>query len=114
MLRRGVDIAVGTTLLALLAPALFVIAVLIRIWGGPGPVFDRREQVGLQRGRFLAWRFRCTPHEAAADEGWPAANQSPRVNLIGATLSHHNLDRLPGLVNVALGELSLSEFLAQE
>jgi Undecaprenyl-phosphate glucose phosphotransferase len=108
MVKRGMDVVVGTTLLLILTPFFLVIALLIRIRGGPGPVFFRQERMSLDGKTFQMWKFRSMWHDAEKETGpiW-ATSDDPRRTPIGAWLRRRNLDELPQLINVALGDMSL-------
>jgi Undecaprenyl-phosphate glucose phosphotransferase len=108
MVKRGMDMVVGTTLLFILSPFFLVIALLIRLRGGPGPVFFRQERMSLDGKTFQMWKFRSMWHDAEKETGpvW-ATSDDPRRTPIGAWLRRRNLDELPQLINVALGDMSL-------
>ena len=108
MLKRAMDIVLGTLLLLFFAPLFAIIALLIRLRGGPGPVFYHQERMSVDGKTFLMWKFRSMRHEAERDTGpvWAAA-EDPRRTGVGAWLRRYNLDELPQLINVALGDMSL-------
>jgi len=76
--------------------------------GGPGPIFYHQERMSVDGKTFLMWKFRSMRHEAERDTGpvWAAA-EDPRRTGVGAWLRRRNLDELPQLINVALGDMSL-------
>jgi Undecaprenyl-phosphate glucose phosphotransferase len=111
MVKRVLDVAVSAALLLLLTfvfPILPVIAVLIRILGGKGPVLLRQERMTLDGKTFQIFKFRTMIDEAEKETGPVfATSDDPRRTPIGARLRKHNLDELPQLLNVFLGDMSL-------
>jgi Undecaprenyl-phosphate glucose phosphotransferase len=110
MVKRLVDIVVASAaLLALtLVPVLPVIAVLIRLFGGRGPILLRQERMTLDGRTFEIHKFRTMIDEAEKNTGPVfATSDDPRRTSIGATLRKYNLDELPQLLNVLKGDMSL-------
>jgi Undecaprenyl-phosphate glucose phosphotransferase len=110
MAKRVMDLAVSSAALLLLTvvPFLPVLALLVRLRGGPGPVFLRQERMTLDGKTFQIFKFR-TMVDGAEKESGPvfATSDDPRRTPIGAWLRRHNLDELPQLLNVLLGDMSL-------
>jgi Undecaprenyl-phosphate glucose phosphotransferase len=110
MVKRLVDILVSGALLAGLTvvPVLPLIALLIRLRGGPGPVLLRQERMTLDGRTFQIFKFRTMIDEAERDTGPVFATEDdPRRTPIGIWLRRFNLDELPQLINVFLGDMSL-------
>ena len=108
MLKRGMDMVVGSAALLFLTPVLTAIAAAIKLRGGTGPVFYRQERMSLDGKTFLMFKFRSMLDEAEKDTGpvW-AKEEDPRRTGIGIWLRRYNLDELPQLINVVLGDMSL-------
>jgi len=108
MVKRLLDIAIGATLLLLLAPMLAAIAFLIKLRGGKGPIFYRQERMSLDGKTFQMYKFRSMNAEAEAETGpvW-AKEEDPRRTQLGIWLRRFNLDEFPQLINVVLGDMSL-------
>jgi Undecaprenyl-phosphate glucose phosphotransferase len=111
MAKRLLDIALGSLILlalTLIVPVFPVIALLIKWKGGRGPVFYRQERMSLDGKTFLMYKFRSMTDDAEAHTGpvW-AKEEDPRRTTIGAWLRRFNLDELPQLLNVVLGDMSL-------
>ncbi|MBI3932140.1 MAG: undecaprenyl-phosphate glucose phosphotransferase [Acidobacteria bacterium] len=108
MVKRLMDMVLGTALLVLLSPLFAFIAALIRLKGGPGPVFYRQERISVDGKPFLMWKFRSMQDEAEKDTGpvWASA-EDPRRTTVGVWLRKYNLDEFPQLINVVLGDMSL-------
>jgi Undecaprenyl-phosphate glucose phosphotransferase len=110
MVKRLMDVvASGLLLLALtVVPVLPVLALLVRLFGGKGPVLLRQERMTLDGKTFLLFKFRTMVDEAEKDTGPVfATSDDPRRTPIGGWLRKHNLDELPQLLNVFLGHMSL-------
>jgi lipopolysaccharide/colanic/teichoic acid biosynthesis glycosyltransferase len=100
MLRRLIDVGVAVLLLTLLAPALVLIAVLIRR-DSRGPALYVPAMVGQGGRLFPLLRFR-TMRVDLAD-----APPDTRLTCVGHVLRNYSLDHLPMLVNLLLGDLTL-------
>jgi Undecaprenyl-phosphate glucose phosphotransferase len=110
MVKRLMDIVVASAaLLAVtLVPVLPLIAILIRLRGGRGPILLSQERMTLDGRTFQIYKFRTMVEEAERDTGPVfATSDDPRRTPIGATLRKHNLDELPQLLNVLKGDMSL-------
>jgi Undecaprenyl-phosphate glucose phosphotransferase len=110
MVKRLMDLAVSAVLLLGLTvvPVLPVLALLVLLFGGKGPVLLRQERMTLDGKRFQIFKFRTMVDEAEKETGPVfATSDDPRRTPIGAWLRRHNLDELPQLLNVFLGDMSL-------
>ncbi len=106
-LKRAVDVVLSGITLFLLAPVLALIALAVRIDGGPGVLF-RQERVGVDGRSFTVLKFRSM---RPADENESATNwniaQDHRLGRLGRLLRKTSLDELPQLFNVLSGDMSL-------
>jgi lipopolysaccharide/colanic/teichoic acid biosynthesis glycosyltransferase len=104
--KRGIDISAALVGLLLTLPVLLVIAVAVRIEGGPGVIF-KQQRVG-QFGRiFTLYKLRSL--KPVADEGdvkWNIDNDS-RLGRVGKFIRRTSLDELPQLWNVLVGDMSM-------
>lgn len=105
--KRLLDIFGATIGLALLAPLFVVVACLILITSGR-PIFYTQDRVGQGGRRFRIVKFRSMRRDAEGDTGpiW-ATNHDTRCTKIGDWLRHTNIDELPQLFNVLMGDMSL-------
>jgi Undecaprenyl-phosphate glucose phosphotransferase len=105
--KRAVDLAISFTGLVVLAIPCGILALLIRL-GSKGPVFYRQERMSLDGSSFNVYKFRSMYHEAEASTGpiW-ARDEDPRCTPIGRYLRRFDVDELPQLWNVLVGEMSL-------
>ena len=102
--KRALDMIVSALALAVLAPLLTLIALLV-VLDSPGPVFYRAERVGF-RGRPLRMlKFRKMRADAVGAALTVAGDE--RLTGLGAWLVRTKLDELPQLWHVLRGEMSL-------
>jgi Undecaprenyl-phosphate glucose phosphotransferase len=108
MLKRVMDIALGGLLLLVGSPVFAAIALMVKLRGGRGPVFYRQERISVDGKAFQMWKFRSMRDDAEKETGpvWAQA-EDPRRTPIGIWLRRYNLDELPQLFNVVLGDMSL-------
>ncbi len=105
-LKRAMDLIVSAVGLVMLSPILMLIALAIKL-ESPGPVFYCQERMGLDGKPFQMVKFRSMRQDAeASGPGWTVKND-PRVTRIGRWMRAKNVDELPQLINVLLGEMSL-------
>jgi lipopolysaccharide/colanic/teichoic acid biosynthesis glycosyltransferase len=105
-MKRGLDVFVTSCAIVLLAPALLLIAVVIRI-DSPGPVLYRGRRVGAGGRHFAMLKFRTMVVGADRLGGPSTANGDPRVTRVGRILRKYKADELPQLINVLTGDMSL-------
>ena len=107
LIKRLFDFAVSFIFLIVLSPILIVLAIFIKLCDG-GPIFYRQERVGQDGKHFILYKFRTMSVDAEKKTGpvW-AQPDDQRTTLIGRFLRKLNLDELPQLWNVLLGDMSL-------
>lgn len=104
--KRLMDIVGATVGLIFLSPLMLLVAILIKL-DSPGPAFYVQERMGLDAKPFPMLKFRSMRQDAeASGPGWTRPGD-PRVTRIGSILRRLNVDELPQLINVLLGEMSL-------
>ena len=105
-LKRAFDLLVSAIVLVLLSPLLLFVALLVKL-ESPGPVFYAQERMGLDARPFMMLKFRSMRRDAEANgPGWTTPDD-PRRTRLGAILRRLNVDELPQLINVLVGEMSL-------
>ncbi len=102
--KRAFDLVIGSVLLAVSAPVLAVLAVLVRVRLGR-PVLFRQRRPGLHGHPFTLFKLR-TMSDARDDAGRLLADDE-RLSRIGRVLRSTSLDELPELFNVVRGDMSL-------
>jgi lipopolysaccharide/colanic/teichoic acid biosynthesis glycosyltransferase len=116
-LKSPVERAVSLVGLAVLAPFLGLIALLVKLTS-KGAVFYGDEREGLGGRVFRCWKFRSMYVGADARQRELASvneldgpqfkiDDDPRVTPVGRWLRRLNLDELPQLWNVVAGDMSL-------
>jgi lipopolysaccharide/colanic/teichoic acid biosynthesis glycosyltransferase len=103
-MKRTFDFVIAATLLALLAPLLGVIALLVRLRLG-SPVLFRQTRPGLDGRPFELVKFRTMTD--ASDGAGRLRSDAERLTTFGKRLRATSLDELPELWNVVRGEMSL-------
>ena len=105
--KRALDIAGAMIGLALLAPLLILVALVIKATT-PGPVFFRQKREGLNGKMFEALKFRSMAVTLGDASGISQTlKNDPRVTPIGRFIRRTSIDELPQLLNVLKGEMSL-------
>jgi exopolysaccharide biosynthesis polyprenyl glycosylphosphotransferase len=105
--KRLLDVLVSGLAILLIAPLLLVLAVAVRLDGGPGILF-RQERVGVDGRHFDVLKFRSMRpvDETESATNWSIA-QDDRVSRLGRFLRMTSLDELPQLFNILRGDMSL-------
>jgi exopolysaccharide biosynthesis polyprenyl glycosylphosphotransferase len=104
--KRAIDIAIGSSVLLFLAPALLVIAAAIKL-DSPGPVFFRQRRNGYRGRQFRILKFRTMCVLEDGDSVTQASRDDQRVTRVGRWLRKSSFDELPQLLNILRGEMSL-------
>ncbi len=104
---RTLDIFGSVVILILTMPAMFVVALLIKIFS-PGPILYRQKRVGKKGKIFTLYKFRTMVNNSEEHTGpvWAAKDDS-RVTPIGRVLRRTRFDELPQLFNVLRSDMSL-------
>jgi lipopolysaccharide/colanic/teichoic acid biosynthesis glycosyltransferase len=102
--KRGLDLAVASTLLVVLLPLIAVVAAAIKL-DSRGPAFFRCRRVGYGGREFGMLKFRKMAHDAAG--GALTAPEDDRFTRLGRVLAKTKLDEIPQLWNVLRGDMSL-------
>jgi exopolysaccharide biosynthesis polyprenyl glycosylphosphotransferase len=123
-LKRCLDVAGASTLLALTAPLLALIAMAVRR-DSSGPIFFRQTRLGMDAREFTLLKFRTmhdgtddAPHreyisQIMSSDALPTSNnlykleRPEAVTRLGRWLRRTSLDELPQLLNVLRGDMSL-------
>lgn len=104
--KRALDLAAAFAALVILSPLLVVVAALIKL-DTPGPVLFRQTRHGYNQRPFRIFKFRSM---TTYQDGGPVPQArvgDARITRVGRVLRRSNLDELPQLLNVLLGQMSL-------
>lgn len=120
--KRMFDITAALAALIVLSPLLIAIAVLIKL-DSRGPVIFRQQRLGRNLRPFTMYKFRSmyadsadtfhreavkrTAESSRREVGTFKSLDDPRVTGIGRFIRAWNLDELPNLVNILLGDMSV-------
>ncbi len=103
--KRAFDLAVASILLLCAAPAMAVIALLVKL-DSKGPIFYRQERVGLDGKSYFLWKFRSMRTDAEKNGAvWAKANDD-RVTRMGRFIRKTRIDEIPQVFNVLAGDMS--------
>jgi len=92
--------------LVVLAPLLVVAAIAIKL-DSRGPILFRQTRHGFNNGVIRVFKFRTMNVIEAGSNFTPATKADPRVTRVGRVLRRSNIDELPQLINVLIGEMSI-------
>lgn len=106
VVKRVCDIVLASFLVVISAPILFVIALAIKV-DSAGPVFFRQRRLGFNQSPFTIWKFRTMSVMDDGDVIRQAQVGDQRITRVGRVLRRTNLDELPQLFNVLIGNMSL-------
>jgi hypothetical protein len=104
-IKRAIDLAFAAFTLAISAPLLLVMAVLVRL-DSPGPVLFRQQRVGKNGELYTMYKFRSMI-PGASEMPRPAGGRDARLTRVGRVIRTLRLDELPQLYNVVRGEMSV-------
>lgn len=119
--KRLLDLVLAIAILPVALVLVAIVAIIVKA-SSPGPIFYRHQRVGLREKTFGLWKFRTMLYDsdhifwnhlaqsAEARREWLCYRKlkhDPRITKIGAFLRRTNLDELPQLLNVILGQMSL-------
>jgi exopolysaccharide biosynthesis polyprenyl glycosylphosphotransferase len=116
-IKRLVDVAASSVALALLAPLMIIVAVIIKLTSR-GPILFKQQRVGRHGRPFHMLKFRSMVVNAEElkaklmalnEQAGPVfkMKRDPRITPIGRFIRKFSIDELPQLINVLRGEMSL-------
>ena len=107
IIKRAFDVVVSSAGLLILSPALLVIGLVIKMTS-PGPILFRQKRIGNNNAEFTLVKFRSMSVQSRLDSDtvWTIPDDK-RVTPFGKILRQTNLDELPQLWNVLVGDMSI-------
>ena len=107
IIKRAFDILISAIALLVLSPLFLIVALAIKL-DSPGEVFFRQKRHGYNNQVIRVFKFRSMRATSEDDKTFiPTARNDCRVTAIGRILRQTNIDELPQLVNVLLGDMSI-------
>lgn len=107
LIKAGFDKLIAAVALALLAPILALIALVIKL-DSPGPVFFFQKRHGWDGKVIRICKFRTMIHaQCAQEDSRQAQFNDPRITAVGRFLRKTSLDELPQFINVLRGDMSV-------
>ena len=106
MLKRLFDIIFSSLGLVMAFISMLAITFLIKR-ESPGPAFYRGVRIGKGGKEFRIFKFRTMVADAENLGGPSTAGDDPRLTKIGNFLKKYQLDEIPQLLNVLIGQMSL-------
>ncbi|MEE2754835.1 MAG: sugar transferase [Candidatus Latescibacterota bacterium] len=117
ILKRSIDLTIGTISLVLASPVIALVSLLIKL-DSRGPVVLAQTRIGKGSRPFTVFKFRSMRHDAEAmldelshlnESKGPIfkIREDPRLTRVGRVIRKLSIDELPQLINVFKGEMSL-------
>lgn len=105
--KRLMDIACSGLAVVVLSPLMALIALGVRLDGGPGIIF-RQQRVGVDGEPVEVMKFRSMRpvNEAESQTNWNISNDN-RLSKFGKFIRKTSLDELPQLFNILKGDMSI-------
>ena len=104
--KRLVDIIVSGIALLILFPFCLILIVLIKL-GSKGPIIYSHERIGRNGKPFKIFKFRSMVVDAEKNGPQLSSKNDSRITNIGFFMRRLRLDKIPNLVNVLIGDMSL-------
>jgi exopolysaccharide biosynthesis polyprenyl glycosylphosphotransferase len=107
VVKRATDLTIAPLALAILAPVLAVLCVLIRMESPGSPLFSQ-ERIGLRGQRFRIVKLRTMRwDDSGRGDREQTAAEDARITRLGGWLRKTRLDEAPQLWNVVRGDMAL-------
>jgi Undecaprenyl-phosphate glucose phosphotransferase len=106
LIKRGFDIVASIAGLVLLSPLLLFASIAIAL-DSRGPIFFRQTRHGYNRQTIKVIKFRTMTTLEDGNAFRQAKRNDDRVTRIGRILRRTNIDELPQLINVLMGDMSI-------
>ena len=107
ILKRALDLVIGSLALILLAPLMLLVAIAIKL-DSPGPILFRQQRFGQCNRIFGLFKFRSMRAECSDAAGTRSASQGDdRLTRVGKFIRRTSIDELPQIFNVLGGSMSI-------
>ena len=104
--KRCLDIVLASLGLLILSPLLLMTVVMVRL-GSPGPAIFRQSRRGFNGKPFEIYKFRSMYLHDEGSDVQRAKRGDARITPFGRILRRTSIDKLPQLINVLRGNMSL-------
>lgn len=105
-LKRSFDFIASSIFLCTFFPFIYLIVGTIIKITSPGPIFFKQKRNGINGKEFWCYKFRSMKVNKDSDK-IQATKDDPRKTKFGDFMRKTNIDELPQLINVFLGDMSL-------
>jgi len=105
-IKRAFDIAAAVAGLIVISPLFVILPLAIKL-DSPGPVLFRQTRHGYNNETIRVLKFRSMTVTEDGDNFKQVTRHDPRVTRLGRFMRHTNIDELPQLFNVLIGDMSL-------
>jgi Undecaprenyl-phosphate glucose phosphotransferase len=105
-IKRAFDLISAIVGLVVLSPLFLVVSIVIKL-DSRGPVFFRQTRHGFNNEEIGVLKFRSMTSMEDGGQFTQAIESDPRVTRVGRIIRRTNIDELPQLFNVFLGEMSI-------
>ena len=105
-IKRAFDVAAAIGGLVFFSPLFVLVALAIKL-DSRGPVLFRQTRHGYNNEPIRVLKFRSMTVMEDGDNFRPCARHDPRVTRVGRFLRRTNIDELPQLFNVLVGDMSI-------
>lgn len=105
VIKRGIDIIATLILIPVLAPAMLLTALAIRL-DSPGKALFCQQRMGFHCRPFTVYKFRSM-YMGMNGTGFTQKGNDPRITRVGRLIRKCRLDELPQLFNVLKGDMSM-------
>ena len=107
IIKRLIDITISFSVLLVLSPLLFILAILLKL-SAEHDVFYAQERIGYKNKKFKLYKFVTMRKSSSTSQDYEySTDKYSRVTYIGKYLRLTKINELPQLFNVLKGDMSL-------
>jgi Undecaprenyl-phosphate glucose phosphotransferase len=106
-IKRSIDILISVITTVLLLSWLFPVIMLLIKLTSRGPIFYMQDRIGINNKPFRCFKFRTMKINSDGLKFTPTDKDDPRVTPLGRFLRKSNIDELPQVLNVLIGDMSI-------
>ncbi len=106
-IKRLFDIVFSLLVILFIVSWLFPIIIVLQKLLSPGPIFYSQYRIGKGNSVFTCYKFRSMTPTPVEREFKATTTDDPRITKFGKFLRKSNIDELPQIFNVLLGDMSI-------